>query len=345
MVSAKQLVSLIPAMTKGEITPFETLKAFQKLTGNKKDAWKAFIEQQSPSTFYSAYNVEAEKSQRFDETMGGDNILSDMRETTMWLTEKLDGLTKGAIWIAKYEKEVQKGASVQDASFRATQLVQTTQSITDDPSLSKLQRNKNPLVKIAFMFTNDAFQTWNMITSDIPNAWKQGNRRKAIVEASGILFANAVLAFLAGGWLPDKDDEEDEGFQWGDFLADWGLEALGNVPVAGSFLTEAFQGFSSPFYQGPTQLANLTGMIKKQVQYWATDGEEGQDYNAGDFVDRTFKLVMEGGVSLTGGPVITGERAWKVLFPEGASEGITKDANSLWYMLGSKYGKALYNGK
>ena len=345
MVSAKQLVSLIPAMTKGEITPFETLKAFQKLTGNKKDAWKAFIEQQSPSTFYSAYNVEAEKSQRFDETMGGDNILSDMRETTMWLTEKLDGLTKGAIWIAKYEKEIQKGASVQDASFRATQLVQTTQSITDDPSLSKLQRNKNPLVKIAFMFTNDAFQTWNMITSDIPNAWKQGNRRKAIVEASGILFANAVLAFLAGGWLPDDDDdEEDDGFQWGDFLADWGLEALGNVPVGGSFLTEAFQGFSSPFYQGPTQLANLTGMIKKQVQYWTTDGKEGQDYEAGDYIDRLFKLVMEGGVSLTGGPVITGERAYKALFPDGASDGITKNANSLWYMLGSKYGKALYSG-
>lgn len=344
MVSAKQLVSLIPAMTKGEITPFETLKAFQKLTGNKKDAWKAFIEQQSPSTFYSAYNVEAEKSQRFDETMGGDNILSDMRETTMWLTEKLDGLTKGAIWIAKYEKEIQKGASVQDASFRATQLVQTTQSITDDPSLSKLQRDKRPLVKIAFMFTNDAFQTWNMITSDIPNAWKQGNKRKAIVEASGILFANAVLAFLAGGWLPDKDDEEDDGFQWGDFLADWGLEALGNVPVAGSFLTEAFQGFSSPFYQGPTQLANLTGMIKKQVQYWATDGEEGEDYNAGDYIDRLFKLVMEGGVSLTGGPVITGERAYKALFPDGASDGITKNVNSLWYMLGSKYGKALYSG-
>ncbi len=344
MVSAKQLVSLIPAMTKGELTPFETLKAFQKLTGNKKDAWKAFIEQQSPSTFYSAYNVEAEKSQRFDETMGGDNILADMRETTMWLTEKLDGLTKGAIWIAKYEKEVQRGASVQDASFRATQLVQTTQSITDEPSLSKLQRNKNPLVKIAFMFTNDAFQTWNMITSDIPNAFKQGNNKKAIAEISGILLANAVLAFLAGGWLPDKDDEEDKGFQWGDFLADWGLEAIGNVPVAGSFLTEAFQGFSSPFYQGPTQLANLTGMIKKQVQYWSTDGKEGQDYEAGDYVDRLFKLVMEGGVSLTGGPVITGERAYKVVFPDGASEGFTDSANSLWYMLGSKYGKALYSG-
>lgn len=343
MVSAKQLVSLIPAMTKGELTPLETLKGFQKLTGNKKEAWKLFIEQQSPSTFYSAYNVEAEKSQRFDETMGGDNFLADMREVTMRLTEKLDGLTKGAIWIAKYEKELKKGVSVQDASFRATQLVQTTQSITDEPSLSKLQRNKNPLVKIAFMFTNDAFQTWNMLTSDVPNAWKQGNRKKAVMEVSGVLLANAVLAFLAGGWLPD-DDDEDGGFQWDDFLADFGLEALGNVPIGGSFIQEAFQGFSSPFYQGATQLANLTGMINKQVQYWRTNGKEGKDYEAGDFVDRAFKLVMEGGVSLTGGPVITGERAYKALFPDGANEGLTKDfLGSMWYMLGSKYGKALYN--
>lgn len=275
--------------------------------------------------------------------MGGDNFLADMREVTMWLTEKLDGLTKGAIWIAKYEKELKKGVSVQDASFRATQLVQTTQSITDEPSLSKLQRNKNPLVKIAFMFTNDAFQTWNLLTSDVPNAWKQGNRKKAVMEVSGVLFANAVLAFLAGGWLPD-DDDEDEGFQWDDFLADFGLEALGNVPVGGSFIQEAFQGFSSPFYQGATQLANLTGMINKQVQYWRTNGKEGKDYEAGDFVDRAFKLVMEGVVSLTGGPVITGERAYKALFPDGANEGLTKDfLGSMWYMLGSKYGKALYN--
>jgi hypothetical protein len=343
MVAAKQLVSLIPAMTKGEITPKEVLQAFGKLTGKRKDAWKAFIEQQSPSTFYSAYNVEAEKSQRFDETVGAQTILADIREKTMILTEKLDGLTKGVVWIAKYEKEIKKGASIQDASFRATQLVQTTQSITDDPSLSKLQRNKNPLVRIAFMFTNDAFQTWNIITKDMPNAWKQGNHRKAILEGSGILLANAILAFLAGGWLPDDDD--DEGFQWGDFLVDFGLEAIGNIPIGGTLLETAFQGYSSSFYQGADQIANLLGMLRKQGMYWITDGKEGQDYEFGDFMDRTYKSVMEGAVSLTGGPTVALERLYKALFPDGASEGFTESPTSFWYLLGSKYGKALYNGK
>ena len=343
MVAAKQLVSLIPAMTKGEITPKEALQAFGKLTGKRKDAWKAFIEQQSPSTFYSAYNVEAEKAQRFDETVGAQTILADIREKTMILTEKLDGLTKGAVWIAKYEKEIKKGASVQDASFRATQLVQTTQSITDDPSLSKLQRDKSPLKRIAFMFTNDAFQTWNIITKDIPNAWEQGNHRKAIMEGSGILLANAVLAFLAGGWLPD--DDNDEGFQWGDFLVDFGLEAIGNIPIGGTLLETAFQGYSTSFYQGADQIANLLGMLRKQGMYWITDGKEGQDYEFGDFMDRAYKSVMEGAVSLTGGPTVALERLYKALFPDGASEGFTESPTSFWYLLGSKYGKALYNGK
>ena len=343
LVSVKQLISLVPAMTLGELNAIEVLQGFGKLTGNKKDAWKMFIEQNSPTTFYSAYNVEAEKAQRYDDSVGSNGVLADLREKSMWLTEKLDGLTKGAIWIAKYEKEIKNGASVKDASFRATQLVQTSQSITDDPSLAKMQRNKNPLWKIAFMFSNDAFQTWNIICGDMKNSWDQGMKAKTFKQLSGILLSNAILAFLASGWLPDEEDTDDN-TQLMDFLKDWGCETLGNVPLVGSAIQSAYQGFDTPFYQGPVQVANLFGMISKQVEYWRTDGKSGTDYEAGDYIDRAYKVVMEGVVSPLGGPTTELERAYKALFPDGSAEGLTKNANSMWYLLGTKYGKSLYTG-
>ena len=343
MVSAKQLISTIPAMTQGELTPWEVLNALGKLTGNKKESWKQFIEQQSPSTYYSAYNIEAENARKFDETMANDSVMADLREKTMWLTEKLDGLTKGAIWIAKYQKEINNGASVQDASFRATQLVQTTQSITDTPSLSQLQRNKNPLVRVAFMFTNDLFQTWNMITGDIPNAWKQGNKKRAIMEVGGIMLSNAILAFLAGGWLKDADDEDDENTMFIDFLKDWGVEFFNDIPVVGQVFD--ISGYDSNYYTGFDKAKNLFTMFENQATYWKTDGKKGKDYEAGNYADKLFTLVMEGGLSLTGQPVTTYERLYKSVFPNGMAEGITKSPTSFYYLLGSKWGKSLFIDK
>lgn len=343
MVSAKQLISTIPAMTQGELTPWEVLNALGKLTGNKKDSWKQFIEQQSPSTYYSAYNIEAENARKFDETMANDSVMADLREKTMWLTEKLDGLTKGAIWIAKYQKEINNGASVQDASFRATQLVQTTQSITDTPSLSQLQRNKNPLVRVAFMFTNDLFQTWNMITGDIPNAWEQGDKKRAFLEVGGIMLSNAILALLAGGWLKDDDDDDDENTMFLDFLKDWGVEFFNDVPIVGQVFD--ISGYDSNYYTGFDKAKNLFTMFENQATYWKTDGKKGKDYEAGEYADKLFTLVMEGGLSLTGQPVTTYERLYKSVFPNGMAEGITKSPTSFYYLLGSKWGKSLFIDK
>lgn len=343
MVSAKQLISTIPAMTQGELTPWEVLNALGKLTGNKKESWKQFIEQQSPSTFYSAYNIEAENARKFDEAMANDNTMSDLREATMWLTEKLDGITKGAIWIAKYQKEINNGASVQDASFRATQLVQTTQSITDTPSLSQLQRNKNPLVRVAFMFTNDLFQTWNTVTRDVQMFKDKETRGRAIKELLGIALSNAVLAFLAGGWLKDDDDDDDENTMFLDFLKDWGVEFFNDIPVVGQVFD--ISGYDSNYYTGFDKAKNLFDMFSNQATYWKTNGKKGKDYEAGDYADKLFTLVMEGGLSLTGAPVTTMERGYKSVFPNGMAEGITKSPTSFYYMLGSRWGKSLFMDK
>ena len=341
MTSIKQLVSLIPAMTRGELTIPEVLSALRMVTGNNTSASvNDFILENASSVFYSAYNVEAQSALKRDEAVGA-GVLKDIRETSMWLTEKLDGLVKKTVWLAEYQKQIKKGTRHIDAVSIATQLVENTQSVTDNPSLSKLQMNKNPLVRLSFMFTNDLFQTWNMITYDIPNAIRNGNTKRALMESFGILLQGGVIAFLAGGWLGDEKDDDP---WWSDFLGDFAVEGSSYLPIAGPFLQDLVRGYSSSFWQGPQEGVDTLKMIVNQCQYWATDGKMGKDYETPDWVNQAVDVTEELLISPTGAPVLMIDRMLKSMFPDGITEGVTEDANSLWYLLGSKYGKSMYKG-
>ena len=341
MTSIKQLVSLIPAMTRGELTIPEVLSALRMVTGNNTSASvNDFILENASSVFYSAYNVEAQSALKRDEAVGA-GVLKDIRETSMWLTEKLDGLVKKTVWLAEYQKQIKKGTRHIDAVSIATQLVENTQSVTDNPSLSKLQMNKNPLVRLSFMFTNDLFQTWNMITYDIPNAIRNGNTKRALMESFGILLQGGVIAFLAGGWMGDEKDDDP---WWSDFLGDFAVEGSSYLPIVGPFLQDLVRGYSSSFWQGPQEGVDTLKMIVNQCQYWATDGKMGKDYETPDWVNQAVDVTEELLISPTGAPVLMIDRMLKSMFPDGITEGVTEDANSLWYLLGSKYGKSMYKG-
>lgn len=341
MTSIKQLVSLIPAMTRGELTIPEVLSALRMVTGNNTSASvNDFILENASSVFYSAYNVEAQSALKRDEAVGA-GVLKDIRETSMWLTEKLDGLVKKTVWLAEYQKQIKKGTRHIDAVSIATQLVENTQSVTDNPSLAKLQMNKNPLVRLSFMFTNDLFQTWNMITYDIPNSIRNGNTKRALMESFGILLQGGVIAFLAGGWLGDEKDDDP---WWSDFLGDFAVEGSSYLPIAGPFLQDLVRGYSSSFWQGPQEGVDTLKMIVNQCQYWATDGKMGKDYETPDWVNQAVDVTEELLISPTGAPVLMIDRMLKSMFPDGITEGVTEDANSLWYLLGSKYGKSMYKG-
>ncbi len=341
MTSIKQLVSLIPAMTRGELTIPEVLSALRMVTGNNTSASvNDFILENASSVFYSAYNVEAQSALKRDEAVGA-GVLKDIRETSMWLIEKLDGLVKKTVWLAEYQKQIKKGTRHIDAVSIATQLVENTQSVTDNPSLAKLQMNKNPLVRLSFMFTNDLFQTWNMITYDIPNAIRNGNTKRALMESFGILLQGGVIAFLAGGWLGDEKDDDP---WWSDFLGDFAVEGSSYLPIAGPFLQDLVRGYSSSFWQGPQEGVDTLKMIVNQCQYWATDGKMGKDYETPDWVNQAVDVTEELLISPTGAPVLMIDRMLKSMFPDGITEGVTEDANSLWYLLGSKYGKSMYKG-
>ena len=341
MTSIKQLVSLIPAMTRGELTIPEVMFALRMVTGNNTSASvNDFILENASSVFYSAYNVEAQSALKRDEAVGA-GVLKDIRETSMWLTEKLDGLVKKTVWLAEYQKQIKKGTRHIDAVSIATQLVENTQSVTDNPSLAKLQMNKNPLVRLSFMFTNDLFQTWNMITYDIPNAIRNGNTKRALMESFGILLQGGVIAFLAGGWLGDEKDDDP---WWSDFLGDFAVEGSSYLPIAGPFLQDLVRGYSSSFWQGPQEGVDTLKMIVNQCQYWATDGKMGKNYETPDWVNQAVDVTEELLISPTGAPVLMIDRMLKSMFPDGITEGVTEDANSLWYLLGSKYGKSMYKG-
>ena len=103
--------------------------------------------------------------------------------------------------------------------------------------------NKNPLVRLSFMFPpNDLFQTWNMITYDIPNAIRNGNNEEGFDGKLRILLQGGVIAFLAGGWLGDEKDDDP---WWSDFLGDFAVEGSSYLPIAGPFLQDLVRGLTA----------------------------------------------------------------------------------------------------
>ena len=139
-------------------------------------------------------------------------------------------------------------------------------------------------------------------------------------------------------------DEKDDDPWWSDFLGDFAVEGSSYLPIAGPFLQDLVRGYSSSFWQGPQEGVDILKMLVNQCQYWATDGKLGKDYETPDWVNQAVDVTEELIISPTGAPVLMIDRMLKSMFPEGITEGISQDANSLWYLLGSKYGKSLYKG-
>ena len=353
-VMLKQTVSMIPAYFKGELTMNDIWFAMALINSDKvdpqsdegktfKETTAEFIEENSPSTFYSAYNEEAEKAKMFDQTVGADARLAEFREATMIPVEWMDGLVKKIVWLAKYKHEMDKHGIHSEAVYNATQLIQTTQSVTDKPSQAPLQAKTDTWSRLTFMFTNDLFQTWNYLEGDIPVAWKNKQWRKVAKLGFSIALSAMAMGFFAGGWLPDDDDDEDKKFDVKDYARDVLLEGLNDIPYAGLFLSTAFKGYTKNTYNGLDSLVNLVGAITEDDKGKKSKSKKSK---AEKIIDSALDVALEGVGTLKGIPVTTLQRfqnAIEAVAPSFSEGWTANDLNALWYFLGSNYGNGLYN--
>lgn len=334
MTAIRQTLSIIPAVTDGEISVGDFIKATIDLNSNRKQ-WESNFSIMAPEIQNSTMNLEL---QRLRNTADMTKYSRAMEFANNYLMKPIEAVDKGikkAVWIASYNKNIENGMSSIEAATSASRLVQRTQSTTLDVSLAPLQRNRKPWARLMFMFSNDLFQMWNIIFGGIPTDYRNKNYGRMWERIAGVGLSVFITAFLAGGWLPDKDDDEDEFFSLEDFGKDAKSQLIQYlVPIGGQKFSEWYEGWSSPFYSGIKELYATGRMISKSI----TDDK---DYSWDEWLEQ----VQDTALSVAGGfapvPEVQLNRLMDSMFPDGYNGGFSLNLGTL--ILGKTWGEGIEN--
>lgn len=321
MTSLKQFGSLITAMTDGEINIADLIRQF----GMDRDAKATLYETLAPDLAESSVELDIARMKKANQTTKAGTKIAQIQDFSMKLTQNIDQMVKKWVWTASYIKSVEQGMNESDAAVKATALVKRTQSISSEYDLSQIQRNKNPLAKAVFMFTNDLFQMWNRLALGIPSDIKSKNYWRAFEKGLGSVMVAGFLGLAACGWLPE---EEEDKFDEKSFLNDLIQNLMAFTPLVGTAMEDAVSGMRSNLTNFPTEFITLVRMPFK--------GSE--EYELEDYVDQLYDTFI-GAVGFTGLPTLTADRAMKLFFPNGIDDGFDFNAGNFAYLfVGSRAG-------
>lgn len=143
---------------------------------------------------------------------------------------------------AVYDKAIRDGLSVQEAKVKAQQTTLLTQEAASAKDLAKIYAT-NETLNWFLMFTNQLNQIWNITTYDIPVMV----RNKQYINAARSTMALSLMA--ASIWMIQNRElpEEPE-----DFASIFSDQFLGSIPLIGSWINSAREGWTS---QLPVQAA------------------------------------------------------------------------------------------
>lgn len=271
----RQYVSLISTATRGETKKGQVLSTFFRYWKDRtfREEVDERIKALAPELANTDLTQEIGWQRRMEQMQfRSDETAARFRDfTTSWIRYH-DKATKYIAWEAVYENGIASGLSEQDAAFRASEAVQETQSVGDPVSRSPLQASKNPFVRYFFMFTTDIFNTWNILFGDAVSDFREGQVKRGAERIAGFLGVCTALALIQGGWLPDEDDDDERLFGFFDingFMADFGGEFVNGLPIFGTVVSDAFQGYSGsvPFVSDTARnWRNLTGDDKDAME-------------------------------------------------------------------------------
>ena len=271
----RQYVSLISTATRGETKKGQVLSTFFRYWKDRtfREEVDERIKALAPELANTDLTQEIGWQRRMEQMQfRSDEAAARFRDfTTSWIRYH-DKATKYIAWEAVYENGIASGLSEQDAAFRASEAVQETQSVGDPVSRSPLQASKNPFVRYFFMFTTDIFNTWNILFGDAVSDFREGQIKRGAERIAGFLGVCTALALIQGGWLPDEDDDDERLFGFFDingFMADFGGEFVNGLPIFGTVVSDAIQGYSGsvPFVSDTARnWRNLTGDDKDAME-------------------------------------------------------------------------------
>ena len=325
MTSLKQFGSLITALTDGEINIVDFIRQFQMERSAKANLYETL----AADLAQSSVELDVARMKKANQTTKAGTKLAHIQEFSTALTQNVDQMVKKWVWTASYMKSVDQGMSESDAAVKATALVKRTQSISSEYDLSQIQRSKNPLTKMAFMFTNDLFQMWNRLALGIPSDIKNKNYWRAFEKGLGSVMVAGFLSLAACGWLPE---EEEDKFDEKSFLKDMLQNLMAFTPIVGTAMEDAVSGMRSNLTNLPAEFVNLMRMPFK--------GSD--EYELEDYVDQFYYTLIDA-VGFTGMPTLAADRAMKILFPNGIDDGLDFNAGNFAYLfVGSRAGDYLH---
>lgn len=332
MTTIRQFLSVIPAVTDGEINALDFSSAVIALKTDK-ELWEREYSDLAPEIQNSTMNVEIQRLRETSENPRLSKFMDEYGDKLMTPIEAADRFIKKAVWVAAFKKALNKGMTQAEAAASASRLVQRTQSTTLDVSLAPLQRSRKPLARVMFMFSNDLFQMWNIIFGGIPQDFKNGNIGRAIERLVGVILSVFLGAALTGGFLPDDDDDGDLSF------GDLGRDAFSQfleyaIPVFGPNFSDIFEGWSSDFFSFPQEIVATGRMISKEII-------DEEDYGFEDWLNQALDLGLSGVALAAPVPEVQINRLIDSMFPEGYNGGFSFNPGTL--IMGKRWGEGLSN--
>ena len=330
MTGLKQFVSLIPAITEGDLKASDVVRGFSHMF-HRSESMKV-MDNLAYSVLRSGYDADISRLQGIEDSSRLNRFNQKFVDVTTWLVQRGDELSKIFVWMAKYDQQMRLGRSEADAAYAATDLVNRTMSVTSPIAMSQMQANRNPFARAFFMFTTDLFQMWNIGFGDIRIDLQNKDYAKAFKRFGGLAASAAMLALLAGGWLPDKDDDDDKMFSTADFVGDFIENMLGYaLPLIGQQASDWMNGYTQDFIELPREVVSTGQMV-----YQGITGDK--EYTPEQYMERTIDTLLSLG-EMAGVPGYGLKRPFQAVRDEDTGEWRI----NLGYLFGTRWGDGMDN--
>ena len=202
-------------------------------------------------------------------------------------------------WNAVYTHEMEHGATEEAAIKKADEALLRTQPQAF--SMFSPKGYRNPMLRTFLMFTRQANQITQMITSDMPNIFRSDKeakeKAKTFIRTVFCVSLNAIVMGWAARHFNDYDDQDD-------FITDGLANIIKNFPIVGTAIANAIQrkqyssgGFVDPISSFITATSKFIDNSIKQREI---------DY------DKLMKAISEG-MGPAGLPKVFTWRAWRAL--------------------------------
>ena len=156
--------------------------------------------------------------------------------------ELMDMMTRVIGWNAVYKHELSKGASQEEAAYRAQLVTLNTQNAVHPKELPMYMKNSSELALMGLQFTNQASKIFGVTAHDLYGDIKKGRGKHGFMTLMGLLLSAFFMSWLETGKVPDTPAEIGK-----DIVAE---QVLGNIPLLGAGIEAAatkFQGGATPF--------------------------------------------------------------------------------------------------